>query len=134
MASLNKVFLMGNATRDAELKVMGNGQPVVNFGLATSDSWMDKDSGERKEATEFHNIVAYRKTAELIERHVKKGSLVHVEGRLKTRSWEKDGQKFYKTEVEVSKIEFLPLGKKEEPLKADRSYHSDRKDYDKPPF
>ena len=132
--SVNNVTLLGNVGRDPEFKVLPNGQPVINFSLATTDRWYDKDTNEQKEATEWHNIVAYRKVAELIERHVKKGSQVYIEGRLKTRSWEKDGIKFYKTEIEVSKVEFSPLGKKEEPLKADRSYHSDRKDYDKPPF
>ena len=80
----------------------------------------------------FRSVVAFRKVAELIERHVKKGSQVYVEGRLKTRSWEKDGVKHFKTEVEVSKIEFL--GKKEEPMKADRSYHSDRLNKEEAPF
>ena len=127
--SVNKVILLGNVGRDPEFKILTNGQPVINFSLATTDHWYDKETNEQKEATEWHNVVAFRKLAELVERHVKKGSQVFIEGRLKTRSWEKDGQKFYKTEVEASKVEFSPLGKKEEPLKADRSYHSD-----KPPF
>jgi single-strand DNA-binding protein len=127
--SVNKVIILGNVGRDPELRVLTNGQPVVNFSVATTDKWYDKDTNEQKEATEWHNIVAFRKLAELIHRHVVKGSQVFIEGHLKTRSWEKDGQKFYKTEVEASKIEFL--GKKESipALKADKSYHSD-----KPPF
>ena len=125
-------MLLGNVGRDPEFKILSNGQPVVNFTLATTDRWFDKDSGQQKEATEWHSIVAFRKVAELIERHVHKGSQVYVEGRLKTRSWEKDGTKHFKTEVEVSKIEFL--GKKEEPLKADKSYHSDRLNKDEAPF
>lgn len=128
--SVNNVMLLGNVGRDPEFKILTNGQPVVNFTLATTDRWYDKDSGQQKEATEWHSVVAFRKVAELIERHVHKGSQVYVEGRLKTRSWEKDGVKHFKTEVEVSKIEFL--GKKEEPLKADKSYHSDR--LEKDPF
>lgn len=130
--SVNNVMLLGNVGRDPEFKILSNGQPVVNFTLATTDRWFDKDSGQQKEATEWHSIVAFRKVAELIERHVHKGSQVYVEGRLKTRSWEKDGTKHFKTEVEVSKIEFL--GKKEEPLKADKSYHSDRLNKDEAPF
>lgn len=130
--SVNNVMLLGNVGRDPEFKILSNGQPVVNFTLATTDRWFDKDSGQQKEATEWHSVVAFRKVAELIERHVHKGSQVYLEGRLKTRSWEKDGVKHFKTEVEVSKIEFL--GKKEEPLKADKSYHSDRLNKDEAPF
>ena len=130
--SVNNVMLLGNVGRDPEFKILSNGQPVVNFTLATTDRWFDKDSGQQKEATEWHSVVAFRKVAELIERHVHKGSQVYLEGRLKTRSWEKDGTKHFKTEVEVSKIEFL--GKKEEPLKADKSYHSDRLNKDEAPF
>ena len=134
MASVNSVTLIGNATKDAEVKVLSNGQPVANFGLATTDRWVDRDSGQQKEATEFHNITAFRKLAELAERFVSKGSQLYIEGHLKTRSWEKDGVKHYRTEVEATKI--LALGKKEtaNPLKADKSYHSDRSSYDKPPF
>lgn len=126
MASVNSVTLIGNATKDAELKVLSNGQPVVNFGLATTDRWIDRDSGQQKEATEFHNITAFRKLAELAERFVNKGSQLYIEGHLKTRTWEKDGVKHYKTEVEATKI--LALGKKEtaNPMKADKSYHSDK--------
>ena len=130
--SVNNVMLLGNVGRDPEFKILSNGQPVVNFTLATTDRWYDKDTNQQKEATEWHSIVAFRKVAELIERHVHKGSQVYLEGRLKTRSWEKDGVKHFKTEVEVSKIEFL--GKKEEPLKADKSYHSDRYNKDVAPF
>lgn len=130
--SVNNVMLLGNVGKDPEFKILSNGQPVVNFTLATTDRWFDKDSGQQKEATEWHSIVAFRKVAELIERHVHKGSQVYLEGRLKTRSWEKDGAKHFKTEVEVSKIEFL--GKKDDSLKADKSYHSDRLNKDEAPF
>ena len=130
--SVNNVTLLGNVGRDPEFRVLTNGQPVINFSLATTDRWYDKETNEQKEATEWHNVVAFRKLAELIERHVHKGSQVYLEGRLKTRSWEKDGVKHFKTEVEVSKIEFL--GKKEEPLKADKSYHSDRLNKEEAPF
>ena len=129
--SVNNVTLLGNVGRDPEFRVLTNGQPVINFSLATTDRWYDKDTNEQKEATEWHNVVAFRKLAELIERHVHKGSQLYVEGRLKTRSWEKDGVKHYKTEVEASKVEFLG-SKDKEPLKADKSYHSDR--VEKDPF
>ena len=134
MASLNSVTLIGNATKDAELKVLSNGQPVVNFSVATTDRWIDRDSGQQKENTEFHNITAFRKLAELAERFVNKGSLLYIEGHLKTRSWEKDGVKQFRTEVEATKI--LALGKKEtaNPLKADKSYHSDRSNREEAPF
>ena len=80
MASVNSVTLIGNATKDAEVKVLSNGQPVANFGLATTDRWVDRDSGQQKEATEFHNITAFRKLAELAERFVSKGSQLYIEG------------------------------------------------------
>jgi single-strand DNA-binding protein len=130
--SVNNVQLLGNVGADPELKTLSNGQPVVNFRMTTTDRWYDKDTNEQREATEWHHIVAYRKLAELIQRHVKKGSQIYLEGRLKTRSWDKDGVKFYKTEIEASKVEFL--GKKEEPMKADKSYHSDRYNKDEAPF
>ena len=130
--SVNNATIMGNVGKDPEFKILSNGQPVVNFSVATTDRWIDKDSGQQKEAVEWHSVVAFRKLAELIERRVKKGSHVYIEGRLKTRSWDKDGVKHFKTEIEASKIEFL--GIKEEPLKADKSYHSDRYNKDEAPF
>jgi single-strand DNA-binding protein len=97
---LNKVMLIGNITRDPELRSTPSGQSVAAFGLATNRVWKDPSSGERKSAAEFHNIVAWRKLAEICGQYLRKGSKVYVEGRLQTRSWQgQDGNKRYMTEV-----------------------------------
>jgi len=84
---LNKVFLYGNLTRDPELKALPSGSQVANFGIATNRTYKDK-SGAKQEATEFHNIVAFGRTAEVIAQYMKKGRPIFVEGRIQTRSWE----------------------------------------------
>jgi len=97
---LNKVMLIGNVTRDPELRSTPSGQSVASFGLATNRVWKDPSSGERKSAAEFHNIVAWRKLAEICGQYLRKGSKVYVEGRLQTRNWQgQDGNKRYMTEV-----------------------------------
>ena len=97
---LNKVMLIGNVTRDPELRSTPSGQSVASFGLATNRVWKDQASGERKSAAEFHNIVAWRKLAEICGQYLRKGSKVYVEGRLQTRNWQgQDGNKRYMTEV-----------------------------------
>jgi single-strand DNA-binding protein len=97
---LNKVMLIGNITRDPELRSTPSGQSVASFGLATNRVWKDQNSGERKSAAEFHNIVAWGKLAEICGQYLRKGSKVYVEGRLQTRSWQgQDGNKRYSTEV-----------------------------------
>ncbi|MDP1845930.1 MAG: single-stranded DNA-binding protein [Candidatus Moranbacteria bacterium] len=97
---LNKVMLIGNITRDPELRSTPSGQSVASFGLATNRVWKDPSSGERKSAAEFHNIVAWRKLAEICGQYLRKGSKVYVEGRLQTRNWQgQDGNKRYMTEV-----------------------------------
>jgi single-strand DNA-binding protein len=104
---LNKVFLYGNLTRDPELKAIPSGQQVATFGLATNRSFKGKD-GQRQEATEFHNIVAWGRTAEVIAQYVKKGRPLYIEGRIQTRSWEgkEDGKKQYRTEIVVENFQF----------------------------
>jgi single-strand DNA-binding protein len=104
---LNKVFLYGNLTRDPELKALPSGGQVVNFGLATNRTYKDK-SGDKQEATEFHNIVAFGRTAEVIAQYMKKGRPIFVEGRIQTRSWEgkEDGKKQYRTEIVVDNFQF----------------------------
>ncbi len=98
--SLNKVQLIGNLTRDPELRYTPQGTPVCTFGLATNRSWMPTDGKERQEEVEFHNIVAWSKLAELCGELLAKGRKVYIEGRLQTRSWESpEGEKKYKTEV-----------------------------------
>src|SRR3989344_2008400 len=104
---LNKVFLYGNLTRDPELKALPGGSNVVNAGLATNRVYKDK-SGAKQEATEFHNIVAFGRTAEVIAQYCKKGRPIFVEGRIQTRSWEgkEDGKKQYRTEIVVDNFQF----------------------------
>ncbi len=97
--SLNKVQLIGNLTRDPEVKQIPGGQTVATFGVATNLTWTDQ-SGNKQTKTEFHNIVAWRKLAEICGQYLRKGSKVYVEGRLQTRDWEaEDGSRRYRTEI-----------------------------------
>jgi single-strand DNA-binding protein len=97
--SLNKVQLIGNLTRDPEMKQIPGGQVVTSFGIATNLTWKDQ-SGERKTKVEYHNIVAWRRLAEICGEYLRKGSKVYIEGRLQTRDWEgEDGKKRYRTEI-----------------------------------
>jgi len=109
---LNKVFLYGNLTRDPELKALPSGGQVANFGIATNRTYKDK-SGAKQEATEFHNIVAFGRTAEVIAQYMKKGRPIFLEGRIQTRSWEgkEDGKKQYRTEIIVDTFQFGADGK-----------------------
>lgn len=99
--SVNKVILIGNLGKDPESRSMQNGGKVVNFAIATSESWKDKNSGERQERTQWHNIVIFNEQlGGVAERFLKKGSKVYIEGQLETRKWQdKDGQDRYTTEV-----------------------------------
>ncbi len=99
--SVNKVILVGNLGKDPEVRRMTSGDPVVNLSIATSESWRDKASGERKEKTEWHRVVIFNKNlAEVAEKYLKKGAKVYVEGQLQTRKWtDKDGAEKYSTEV-----------------------------------
>lgn len=100
-------MVYGNLTRDPELKVLPSGMKIASFSLATNRQW--KVDNEKKEEAEYHNIVAYGKTAEVIVEHMKKGSPLYVEGRIKTRSWG-DDEKKYKTEIVVEEFKFGPRG------------------------
>ncbi|PPD56247.1 MAG: single-stranded DNA-binding protein [Methylotenera sp.] len=106
MASVNKVILMGNLGRDPEVRYMPNGEAVANFSIATTENWKDK-SGVKQEKTEWHNIVMYRKLAEIAGEYLKKGRPVYVEGRLQTRKWEKDGVTRYSTEIIADSMQML---------------------------
>lgn len=98
--NLNKVLIIGNLTRDPEARTTTGGQNVASFSVATSRRWKDKATGEPKEQTEFHNLVAWGRLAEIVSQYLHKGSKVYVEGRLQTRSWEdQTGTKKYRTEV-----------------------------------
>jgi single-strand DNA-binding protein len=108
MASVNKVILVGNLGADPETRYMPNGDAVANIRLATTESWKDKASGEKKEITEWHRVVFYRKLAEIVGQYLKKGSAVYVEGRIRTRKWQdKEGQERYTTEIEASEMQML---------------------------
>ena len=107
--NLNKVFLLGRLTRDPELRNTTTGQPVCSFGLATNRVWNDPNTKERKEQTEFHNIVLWRRLAEVASQYLKKGSLVLIEGRVQTRSWDdKTGNKRYTTEIVADNMQMGP--------------------------
>ncbi|MEK7086127.1 MAG: single-stranded DNA-binding protein [Patescibacteria group bacterium] len=99
MRSVNKVILIGNLTRDPEMKQTQNGQAVTTFGIATNREWTTTGS-ERKKSTEFHEVVAWARLAEICNQYLRKGKLVYLEGYLKTRSWESEtGEKRFRTEV-----------------------------------
>ena len=107
MAGVNKVILIGNLGKDPELRYTQSGQAVVNFSLATNESWTDK-SGERVEKTEWHRIVAWAKTAALCAQYLSKGRTVYIEGKLQTRDWEdKEGVKRQTTEIVAATVQFL---------------------------
>ena len=98
--SVNKVILIGNLGRDPEVRYLESGTPVANFPIATSESYKDKNSGEKITKTEWHNIVIWRGLAEVAEKYLKKGNSVYIEGKLQTRNWQdKDGNTRYSTEV-----------------------------------
>lgn len=108
MASVNKVILVGNLGKDPEIRYMPNGDAVANITLATTDTWKDKQTGEKKEATEWHRIVFFRKLAEIAGQYLKKGSQVYIEGALKTRKWQdKEGQDRYTTEIVADTMQML---------------------------
>lgn len=111
--SLNKVLLIGNLTRDPEMRYTNSGTPVVTFGMATNKSWKDSD-GETKELAEFHNLVAWNKMAEICQQLLAKGMKVYIEGSLNTRSWEgDDGVTRYKTEIRIDEMILLDSKGKE---------------------
>lgn len=105
---LNKALIMGNLTRDPELKSLPTGTKVVSISLATNRTWKDAQ-GQKKESVEYHNVVAFARQAEVIAQYCKKGSSLYVEGRMQTRSWDaQDGTKKYRTEVVLENFQFGP--------------------------
>jgi single-strand DNA-binding protein len=106
--SVNKVILIGNLGKDPEVRHLESGVAVANFSIATSESYKDKTSGERKTQTDWHNIVMWRGLADVAEKYLKKGSSVYIEGKLKTRSWDdKEGNTRYTTEVVADNMTML---------------------------
>lgn len=128
MRSINKVIIIGNLTRDPEMRQTPNGQPVVTFGIATNREWMTKD-GTRKNSTEFHEIVAWARLAEICHKFLKKGKLIYIEGYLKTRSWDTpEGVKKFKTEIimqDMIMLEKRPKGEEMPALNADESFQEE---------
>lgn len=131
MASVNKVILVGNLGADPETRYTASGDAVCNIRLATTESWKDKNSGEKREITEWHRVVFYRKLAEIAGQYLKKGSQVYLEGRIKTRKWtDKEGQDRYTTEVEAT--DMVMLGSRQgmgAPASSGGGYDSEPTDY-----
>jgi single-strand DNA-binding protein len=108
MAGVNKVILVGNLGKDPEVRHLENGVMVANFSLATTESYKDRNTGERRQVTEWHNVVLWRGLAEVTEKYLKKGNQVYVEGKLRTRSWtDKEGNTRYTTEVVADNMTML---------------------------
>lgn len=124
---LNKALLIGNLTRDPELKSLPSGVKVSSFSLATNRSYTDS-SGQRQEQTDFHNIVVFGRQAETSAQYLTKGSMVLIEGRIQTRSWEQDGQKRYRTEIVAERVQFGPKGSGGSTAKSGSSGGADDKD------
>ena len=132
--SLNKVMLIGNLTRDPELKYTTSGAAVATFGIATNKSWKD-ESGEQKELAEFHNIVAWNKLAEICQQLLAKGMKVYLEGSLNTRSWEADdGSKKYRTEVRITDMILLDSKGKQGTGMEEQDIDEPKSEEDQPPI
>ena len=108
MRGVNKVILVGVLGRDPETKTFPNGESLTHFSIATSESWTDKNTGERKEHTEWHRIVASNRLGEIAQQYLKKGSKVYIDGKLKTRQWtDQNGQERYTTEISANELQML---------------------------
>lgn len=118
MAGINKVIIVGFLGNDPEIRTMPTGEQIANITVATSESWTDKNSGEKKTQTEWHRIVLYRRLAEIAGQYLHKGSQVYIEGRLKTRKWQdNNGQDRYTTEIQGDNLQMLG-GRQDEPKQA----------------
>ena len=107
MSGVNKVILIGRLGKDPEVRNLDNGAVVANFSIATSESYKDRTTGEKKEITEWHNIVVWRGLAEISQKYLHNGDMVYIEGKLRTRSWEKDGVTRYTTEIVADNMNML---------------------------
>jgi len=131
MKGVNKVIIIGNLGKDPEIRYSQNGVAVASMSIATTESWKDKNTGQKQEKTEWHRLVAFGKTAEICGQYLKKGSSAYVEGKLQTRKWQdKDGQDRYTTEIVVDNLQMLggkpaAQGVKEEPAKAETDPNDD---------
>jgi single-strand DNA-binding protein len=104
---INKAIIFGNLTRDPEVRALPSGMNVASFGIATNRVYKDRD-GKKQEQTDFHNISVFGRQADTVKQYLHKGDSVYVEGRIQTRSWEKDGQKQYRTEIVAERVQFGP--------------------------
>lgn len=123
MSSINKATLIGRVGKDPELRKTSSGTSIANMSLATSETWKDKQIGEKKEATEWHRIVFYDRLAEVAAEYAKKGAMIYVEGAIKTRKWtDKDGVEKYTTEIQARELKLLsrPSGDSAAPAPAPR--------------
>lgn len=125
---MNRVFLMGNLGKDAELKVLAGDNAVCNFSVATSETWKDKQTGEKKERTEWHRCQLFGPRAKSIAQYLVKGTKVVVEGSIRYGSYEKDGVKHYTTDINVTNVEFAGGGKKSDDGGGGDSGSSDNSD------
>ncbi len=129
--NLNKVILIGRLTRDPETKTIPSGHMVCSFGLATNRVWTDRQTNQKQEKAEFHNIVLWRKLAEIASQYLRKGSLVLIEGRIQTRSWEdQTGNRKYRTEIIAENIQLAPrsLSPNLSPMKQNPSQSQERQE------
>ncbi len=132
MAGVNKVILVGNVGQDPELR--GTDKPVANVSVATSETWKDKNTGEKQEKTEWHRVVFFGKLAEIVGMYVKKGTKLYVEGKLQTRSWEQDGVKKYTTEIVASEMQMLDSKGSSESVAKPSKKADDREQFGDIPF
>lgn len=124
MASVNKIILVGNLGANPDVRYMPNGDAVTNISVATTESWKDKASGEKKSITEWHRVIFYRRLAEIVGEYLKKGSSIYVEGRIRTRKWkDREGQERYTTEIEATEMQMLGI-RPEQGEPASASYRS----------
>lgn len=120
---INKVILVGNLGKDPEVRYMPNGTAVANVTLATSESWKDKDSGDKQEKTEWHRVVFFNRLAEIADEYLKQGAKIFVEGRLQTRKWQdKNGTEHYTTEIIASEMQMLNGTKNESDTHTSKQY------------
>ena len=132
MASVNKVILVGNLGRDPETRYAPNGDAICNITVATTDTWKDKQTGERKEQTEWHRVSFYGRLAEVAGQYLRKGSPVYVEGSLRTRKWQdKEGQDRYTTEIRAEQMQMLG-GRQGSASGGDSAGYSGGSDYSQP--
>ena len=132
---INKVILVGNLGNDPETRYMPDGGAVTRISIATNKTWNDRSTGEKKEQTEWHRVVFFRRLAEIAAEYLKKGSMVYVEGSLRTNQWEKDGQKHCTTEIIANEMQMLDSrgGADSMPSASDGTSASSSPDFGPPP-